>query len=969
MKLDEIVAWYQKKIGTYDKQQWENTVEQRILDGFSSVTLKTAKLKTELIDVDLVRGSTFPKAKPKESFLTVIRLAFLRYFFLPLYAQWWVKQTSPNIFGVLLVLYITQMITWAVYALNINRTNQEGVSVTGIVYSLSAKNLTVSQNGEVPEKQSEEHIVSLAELLIPMTLSFLLSLVHSQIVATTTATNNNKNKRRRFSNSNVNGKLSRDTRLRRRKKLVKNSFVEAASQQRKPLTIAKKPHSSEEISAKILSNTTIDKTGDSNYATKIYKISNSRTYYGFPTSKENFNNLADINLNATVNAFPTLRLDLKGMVDDKSASCSTDCSSTDTQLSISNKKRNVNWHNPLENFKKETHEKQQQTSPQTGSSTTTSETNSPNNWEANIPINSSLPNSCCMRKNNSSPNKTVRIDDNVEIIDGSVHEVREIAGEEVRNVEALENNSNIRRAIGEDDGFESLNGKSSSGEETNSPLPSTSSACVPNLLRLRASTGDFLKQLDAQPKKTLPYPIKSHIMSGVDLAKRISSVINEEPIKFSNLKFNRRTDESSCDTDEEGDDGETISSPNSLCNNSNYNECTTSATEWLGVTTNSEDCSYSSDINNLDDYKNQQISDDNGYDADFTPTTILNPHSTTDRISCTVWDQREIKKAQMSVLEISSCIIARVESMPETNDYIYIGIFFSFILSLIPIFCRLCEIGINSEETTEINYLDIPILLWEKSSSSIYTILLFAFGQTNWERTILVIAFIQRLILSMVLFIIFSVAERTFKQRFLYAKLFSHITSSRRARKSNIPHFRLNKVRNIKTWLSVRSYLKKRGPQRSIDIIVSAAFLVTLLLLSFLSVEWLKDSVHLHSHLNLEALLWSVTIGVFLLRFMTLGNKIHDKYRSVSVLITEQINLYLQIEQKPKKKDELMVSNSVLKLAADLLKELETPFKISGLSANPYLFTTIKVVILSALSGVLSEMLGFKLKLHKIKIK
>lgn len=102
---------------------------------------------------------------------------------------------------------------------------------------------------------------------------------------------------------------------------------------------------------------------------------------------------------------------------------------------------------------------------------------------------------------------------------------------------------------------------------------------------------------------------------------------------------------------------------------------------------------------------------------------------------------------------------------------------------------------------------------------------------------------------------------------------------------------------------------------------------------------------------------------------MTLGQKIQHKYRSVSVLITEQINLYLQIEQKPKKKDELMVSNSVLKLAADLLKELETPFKLSGLSANPYLFTTIKVVILSALSGVLSEVLGFKLKLHKIKIK
>lgn len=138
---------------------------------------------------------------------------------------------------------------------------------------------------------------------------------------------------------------------------------------------------------------------------------------------------------------------------------------------------------------------------------------------------------------------------------------------------------------------------------------------------------------------------------------------------------------------------------------------------------------------------------------------------------------------------------------------------------------------------------------------------------------------------------------------------------------------------------------------------------------TFLTFSFAQDSVHLQSQYNLEALIWSCCLGCFLLRFMTLGTKINRKYRSLSVLITEQINLYLQIEQKPQKKEELMVANSVLKLAADLLKELESPFKISGLSANPYLYTTIKVVILSALSGVLSEMLGFKLKLHKIKIK
>lgn len=124
---------------------------------------------------------------------------------------------------------------------------------------------------------------------------------------------------------------------------------------------------------------------------------------------------------------------------------------------------------------------------------------------------------------------------------------------------------------------------------------------------------------------------------------------------------------------------------------------------------------------------------------------------------------------------------------------------------------------------------------------------------------------------------------------------------------------------------------------------------------------------------------------------MTLGTKINYKYvnRNLLILTTEQINLHLQIEQNPDKKEKLTVANNVLKLAADLLKvninfekkildsnqlilnfqDTESPFMILGLSANPYLYAITKLVILSALSGVLSEMLGFKLKLHKIKVK
>ncbi|KAH8391209.1 hypothetical protein KR215_008811, partial [Drosophila sulfurigaster] len=859
---------YQKRIGTYDKQEWEKTVEQRILDGFNSVNLKNTKLKTELIDVDLVRGSTFPKAKPKQTLLTVIRLAILRYLLLPLYAQWWVKQTTPNAFGFILCLYITQLVNWAIYIMHSNR-------IAPLVYEQQV-NATSTATLAADKQQSEENADLLSALLIPCALSLLISLIHSQIVATNTSSGGStKSKLRRISMTSFSEKANvprEQQRMRRRKK-----YVRQVSDVRQPEAELSQPSSSNHsLSARRakLATISVEPTTTTTTTTELK-----------PSSEESFATTTAITVHhqaataasaaaaavADSTTLPEPLFDLR-----KVGSVASDSP---------HKKRNVNWHTPIQ--------------------------------------------ICATFDQNELPSSSIDLSNATPSPSGT----------------RLEPNYHTRRSIGEDDGFESLNGKSSSGEDNNqspnvggnSNAATTAVIAPPNQLRLRLN------------------------VSSTSSSTGNNNSNNVQP----NDKLAHEST-SSCAESDECDDADIISSPASA----GTQECNTSATDWLGVTTNSEDCSYTSELDQSDGgYKHQPCSDEELPELDITPTTILNPHSSLDRISCTIWDQRDTKKAQLSVLEIASCIIERVDSLGVTNDYIYIGVFFSFLLTLIPTFCRLCEIIVDADKGSEISYFYMPQLLWEKSSSSVFTLLGFAFGEAQWERTVLALGFIQRLCLTLILFIIFAVAERTFKQRFLYAKLFSHLTSSRRARKSNLPHFRLNKVRNIKTWLSVRSYLKKRGPQRSVDIIVSAAFIVTLLLLAFLSVEWLKDSVHLHTHLTLEALIWSITIGIYLLRFMTLGQKIQHKYRSVSVLITEQINLYLQIEQKPKKKEELMVSNSVLKLAADLLKELETPFKISGLSANPYLFTTIKVVILSALSGVLSEVLGFKLKLHKIKIK
>lgn len=169
-------------------------------------------------------------------------------------------------------------------------------------------------------------------------------------------------------------------------------------------------------------------------------------------------------------------------------------------------------------------------------------------------------------------------------------------------------------------------------------------------------------------------------------------------------------------------------------------------------------------------------------------------------------------------------------------------------------------------------------------------------------------------------------------------------------------------------WLSLRSYLKRRGPQRSVDVIVSSAFLLTISVVFICCAQLLHmHEIFLDCHYNWELVIWCISLTLFLLRFVTLGSETSKKYSNTSILLTEQINLYLKMEKKPNKKEELTLVNNVLKLATKLLKELDSPFRLYGLTMNPLLYNITQVVILSAVSGVISDLLGFNLKLWKIK--
>ena len=167
--------------------------------------------------------------------------------------------------------------------------------------------------------------------------------------------------------------------------------------------------------------------------------------------------------------------------------------------------------------------------------------------------------------------------------------------------------------------------------------------------------------------------------------------------------------------------------------------------------------------------------------------------------------------------------------------------------------------------------------------------------------------------------------------------------------------------------------------------------------------------------LHFELLAWLVLLSTHTLRYLTLGSRINENYHNTSVLLVEMINGQLRLldcadaaaPKLPKatadhaaatdatpppsssphatlaaatapparphrsaartgKRERLQASQAVLKLALKLLRELESPNQISGLSMNPLFYNGVKIVVVSALSAALSEALGIDLKVWKL---
>uniref|UniRef100_A0A8C4ZIR1 PHTF1/2 N-terminal domain-containing protein n=1 Tax=Gadus morhua TaxID=8049 RepID=A0A8C4ZIR1_GADMO len=819
-KVKDAVVWYQKKIGAYDQQIWEKSVEQREIKGLRNKPKKTGHVKPDLIDVDLVRGSAFAKAKPESPWTSLTRKGIVRVVFFPFFYRWWIQVTSRAIFLLLLGLYLLQVSAAVLYAL-----------------------------------VSQPHGIPATEVFGASWLMLLLGTVHCQIVSTRTP---------------------------------KPPSSSGGKRRSRPLP---RPYSP---GGHLGSN-----------GSRAGPVVPPAPWGGAPA------------LVATPSA--ALGAGLRALPRGRGPG------GRDGRRSSRRLRKASQMEAHREGDGSSTTDSTHRGAPHSASPTYSLASLFQDFWHDICKAGS--------KKSKMSIDKYTETDNGYVSLDGRVtnrsseeglqlHEARCDSLPQTEEVCWSTAQATPPTHASRGTGMMAVGAKEPVSEEASSEEdPGAYSA--PRRGGERKTSDCTLRNRKTPPHYKKHYTVEEAPKSGTSSSSRCSSL---------------RAGPSECPRHES--ETEDVLWEDFLHCAECRSSCT-SETEGEGGSVGVPPVK-------------KEYRDDPFHQGHVPWLHSSNPGL--ERVSAIVWEGNECKKADMSVLEISGMIMNKVNLYPPGIGYQVFGNLVAVTLGLTPFAYRLSQ------------YRDLDQLMTLSANELLSVALGGVSGSDAMVIAMVMLSFLVRVCLIWLFFFLLSVAERTYKQRLLFAKLFGHLTSARRARKSEVPHFRLKKVQNIKMWLSLRSYLKRRGPQRSVDVIVSSAFLLTLSVIFICCAQLLH--VHepfLECHYNWELVIWCCSLSLFLLRFVTLGSETSKKYSNTSILLTEQINLYLKMEKKPNKKEELTLVNNVLKLATKLLKELDAPFRLYGLTMNPLLYNITQVVILSAVSGVISDLLGFNLKLWKIK--
>lgn len=84
-------------------------------------------------------------------------------------------------------------------------------------------------------------------------------------------------------------------------------------------------------------------------------------------------------------------------------------------------------------------------------------------------------------------------------------------------------------------------------------------------------------------------------------------------------------------------------------------------------------------------------------------------------VSCLIWEGSEVKKVELTGIDIGWTIIEKVDNIPESSDYIWIGLVFSLIIGCIPIFFKVYH---TKEFFSLLNLHALVDLLWSLNADS-----------------------------------------------------------------------------------------------------------------------------------------------------------------------------------------------------------------------------------------------------------
>ena len=381
-----------------------------------------------------------------------------------------------------------------------------------------------------------------------------------------------------------------------------------------------------------------------------------------------------------------------------------------------------------------------------------------------------------------------------------------------------------------------------------------------------------------------------------------------------------------------------------------------------------------------------------------------------DSVKGVSWNQQGgPRKVELSPPQIRAAITKKVDAARPNVFYERLAVFSACVTALIPSFYRIYFNG--GEVTGAFSQLTTAMIdftqtgqvldIWDALEAFVRELAMtptYIFGRNtaSLETMAMIHSAVCTGVLTYLYFIAVAVAEDTYRRRFLYAKYFGKLTSSRRARKAQLPHFRLYKIDNIRVWLSLRSRKMDMdryglGIYKSSDTTANSVVMAAIVLVTIMSIKLLfSDEIAVKrkykskdndldtqpmfdSVAEWQLVFWFLVHAIYAWRFIQLTQKTAQKYNSRSVLLTEQLNVHMKIFQKPHKKAELAACNAMIKTCMDLIPELEGGGKASKKGGvgpspllNPLVFSFLKMVILSAIGAMSSDVLGFKVRLWKL---